>query len=228
MKKIAEEFDGFEIVISSVEDNKVEACLFELPHIKVTGISGNQVIADLKIKWEDRKKECVAQNEDIPISIHKKEFSGQFNTRIEPLLHKMLVREAHENKMSLNELVSRKLWRYVRRPYDWHGIDVVGVESSEVQSTVTIYVADFFGKIGLTFFLSNLRDVFSSKAISNGSEIFNYSSYFKERIKDFLVFLSSQTSAPVVGGNSGFSVRLIKCFIVGREDNFSIYRMKEF
>ena len=48
-------------------------------------------------------------NEEIPIPISAKSYSGKFQVRITPERHRMLAIEAAEQNVSLNRLVSDKL-----------------------------------------------------------------------------------------------------------------------
>ena len=48
-------------------------------------------------------------NEPIPQSLSERQYSGKFNIRIPPALHRALAIEAAENQISMNRLISNKL-----------------------------------------------------------------------------------------------------------------------
>ncbi len=57
-------------------------------------------------------KECYRDDgEEIPIAPSRKEYSGQFNVRIDKRIHRNLVLEATKAGISLNALVAQKLSR---------------------------------------------------------------------------------------------------------------------
>ena len=48
-------------------------------------------------------------NEPIPQPLSERQYSGKFNIRIPPALHRALAIEAAENQISMNRLISNKL-----------------------------------------------------------------------------------------------------------------------
>ncbi len=58
-------------------------------------------------------RECIEDmhtgNEDIPVPISTKKYSGKFMVRITPDAHRMLAIQAAEHGVSLNRLISSKL-----------------------------------------------------------------------------------------------------------------------
>jgi predicted HicB family RNase H-like nuclease len=66
-------------------------------------------IAELKTAWKMVKEDYRASNEEIPISPSRKDYSGQFNVRIDKRIHRALAIEAAKAGISLNALVAQKL-----------------------------------------------------------------------------------------------------------------------
>ena len=58
-------------------------------------------------------KECIddlkQNNEDIPLAISSRQYSGKFMVRVPPEVHRHLVIEAAESGVSLNRIASAKL-----------------------------------------------------------------------------------------------------------------------
>ena len=59
--------------------------------------------------WEGVKASYTQQGEPIPVAPSRKEYSGQFNVRLDRRLHQALAIEAAQAGLSLNALVSQKL-----------------------------------------------------------------------------------------------------------------------
>ena len=74
--------------------------LHENRHAAIEGITNlvKDVVADLE-----------ANGEKVPEPIAEKSYSGKFQVRIPPELHRRLAREAAEENVSLNRYVSHKL-----------------------------------------------------------------------------------------------------------------------
>jgi len=103
------DFDGFTIKLLEDESGDFIAHFVELPNISAFGSSPSNAIEELKIAWEETKKSYKENNEQIPIAPSRKEYSGQFNIRIDKRLHRQLAIEATDAGISLNALVAQKL-----------------------------------------------------------------------------------------------------------------------
>lgn len=103
-----DEFDGFSINVI-FEDDEWLAHFMEMPNISAFGDSPEQSIAELKIAWSAFKESCHKHGDPIPVSPAKKEYSGQFNVRIDKRVHRELAIEAARAGISLNALVAQKL-----------------------------------------------------------------------------------------------------------------------
>ena len=59
--------------------------------------------------WEAAKESYREHGEPLPVAPARKEYSGQFNVRIDKALHRRLAVEAGRAGISMNALVARKL-----------------------------------------------------------------------------------------------------------------------
>ena len=70
------------------------------PEAALKGI--RQVVADTVADMQ-------ASNEDVPVPLAEKHYSGEFRVRIPPETHRALAMQAAEQGVSLNRLASAKL-----------------------------------------------------------------------------------------------------------------------
>ncbi|MGL5874524.1 MAG: type II toxin-antitoxin system HicB family antitoxin [Xenococcaceae cyanobacterium] len=111
MSNKEDEFDGFTINLYKDDDGDWIAHFAELSNISAFGDSPQRAIAELKTAWEMVKEDYLASGEEIPIAPSRKDYSGQFNVRIDTRIHRALAIEAAKNGISLNALVAQKLAR---------------------------------------------------------------------------------------------------------------------
>jgi predicted HicB family RNase H-like nuclease len=104
-----DEFDGFSIHLLQDEDNDFIAHLVELPNVSACGSTVEEALLELKEAWDAMKESYRKHKEAIPIAPSRKEYSGQFNVRIDKRDHKALAIEAARVGLSLNALVAQKL-----------------------------------------------------------------------------------------------------------------------
>jgi predicted HicB family RNase H-like nuclease len=109
-----DQFDGFSIYLAEDEDGDFLAHFIELPNVSAFSDTPEKALRELKIAWEGVKSSYLKHNEPIPVAPTKKEYSGQFNVRIDKRVHKELAIEAAQAGISLNALVSQKLATSVR------------------------------------------------------------------------------------------------------------------
>ena len=102
------DFDGFIIKVVE-EDGEFVAYFADLPNVSAFAASPVEAIKELKIAWELIKESYVERGEAVPVAPQCKEYSGQFNVRVDKRLHRQLAAEASEFGISLNALVSQKL-----------------------------------------------------------------------------------------------------------------------
>ena len=111
------DFDSFAINLLLDEEGDWLAHFIELPNISAYGNTPEAAISELKIAWAAFKESCQKHGESIPIAPAKKEYSGQFNVRIDRRLHRDLAIEAARAGISLNALVTQKLFSTPRARY---------------------------------------------------------------------------------------------------------------
>lgn len=104
-----DQFDGFSIYLAEDEDGDFLAHFIELPNVSAFANSPEDALRELKLAWEGFKESYRNHNEPIPVAPAKKEYSGQFNVRIDKRVHRELAIEAAQAGLSLNALVSQKL-----------------------------------------------------------------------------------------------------------------------
>jgi len=104
-----DEFDGFSIELFKDDDGDWLAHFEELPNVSAFGDSPEEALNELSEAWEAMKESYLSSNEEIPMAPRKKEYSGQFNVRIDKRVHRALAIEAAQVGISLNALVANKL-----------------------------------------------------------------------------------------------------------------------
>lgn len=104
-----DQFDGFSIHLLQDKDEDYVAHFVELPNVSACGSTPEESLSELKIAWEAMKESYRKHGEEVPVAPTKKEYSGQFNVRIDKRIHKALAIEAARVGVSLNALVSQKL-----------------------------------------------------------------------------------------------------------------------
>ena len=102
-------FDGFSIELFRDEEGDWLAHFEELPQVSAFGNSPEQALEELNNAWKAMKESFIVHNEPIPVAPSRKEYSGQFNVRIDKRVHRALAVEAAQVGVSLNALVSQKL-----------------------------------------------------------------------------------------------------------------------
>ena len=83
--------------------------MVELPNVSAFANTPESALDELYVAWEGMEECYHDDGEDIPIAPSRKEYSGQFNVRIDRRIHRNLVLEATKAGISLNALVAQKL-----------------------------------------------------------------------------------------------------------------------
>ena len=109
MSKMRDQFDGFTLHLSQVADHEWLAHFVELPGVSAYGDSAEEVLTELETIWIAMKESYIEHHEPIPVAPSRKNYSGQFNVRLDKRLHRALAVEAAQFGLSLNALVSQKL-----------------------------------------------------------------------------------------------------------------------
>jgi len=108
MKK-HDRFDGYTVNVFLDDDGEYLAHFVEMPNISAFGESPEEALSELTIAWAGVKESYQKHDEPIPVAPARKEYSGQFNVRIDRRLHRALAIEAAKAGVSLNAIVSQKL-----------------------------------------------------------------------------------------------------------------------
>lgn len=203
-------FDGFEVKIRPSHNNEWEAYNCELPEFSASSPSPIQAVAKLFTSWIQEKNNCAISNRESPIPLSKQNFSGQFNTRIDPMLHKALVIEASKRGISLNTLVSKKLKESTKGPDQENEAKLIDIERSAQRSTVTILFENAqHQKLGLEFIRSNLGDELSDSTANSNEKLHNAfsSAPLRDVIQSFLAHHSFSSA----------NIPVIRCLIVSHQ-----------
>lgn len=93
----------------SAEDNEYVATCLELPSL--SWLANNQVKALKGVEHlvTSVVADLLASGEHVPEPLGERRYSGRFNLRVPPELHRELAVEAAEHGISLNRLVSDRL-----------------------------------------------------------------------------------------------------------------------
>lgn len=113
-----DELDGFSVHLLQDDDGDFVAHFVELPNVSACGSTAEQALFELKEAWEAMKESYQKHGDEIPIAPTRKEYSGQFNVRIDRRIHRALAVEAVRAGISLNALVAQKLQWSVGRQAD--------------------------------------------------------------------------------------------------------------
>ena len=101
-------FDDFSIELLQA-DGEWLARFEELPNVSAYGETTEEALQELAIAWEAMKLSYSEHGESIPVAPAQKDYSGQFNVRIDKRIHRALAVEAAQAGISLNALVAQKL-----------------------------------------------------------------------------------------------------------------------
>ena len=104
-------FDGYTINVFLDDDGEYLAHFVELPNVSAFGESPEDTLRELQTAWEGVKESYLKHGEPVPVAPARKEYSGQFNVRIDRRVHRALAIEAAKAGVSLNAIVSQKLAR---------------------------------------------------------------------------------------------------------------------
>ncbi|WP_353929646.1 type II toxin-antitoxin system HicB family antitoxin [Okeanomitos corallinicola TIOX110] len=93
----------------SSEDQEFIGLCAEFPSLSYLSENRNTALEGITNLVKDILVDMEQNGEEIPIPISEKSYSGKFQVRITPELHRRLAIEAAEEKVSLNRYVSYKL-----------------------------------------------------------------------------------------------------------------------
>jgi predicted HicB family RNase H-like nuclease len=107
-------FDGFSVYLAQDDDNDFLAHFVELPNVSAFGETTEKALHELETAWEAMKESYRKHDQPIPVAPMRKEYSGQFNVRIDKRVHRELAVEAANAGITLNALVAQKLAQSVK------------------------------------------------------------------------------------------------------------------
>lgn len=110
-----DEFDGFTIELFKNIDGDWLARFEELSNVSAFGKTPEEALQELQEAWALMKESYVSYNQSIPLAPSRKEYSRQFNVRVDNRIHRALAVEAFRAKISLNALVAQKLTLSVKQ-----------------------------------------------------------------------------------------------------------------
>jgi predicted RNase H-like HicB family nuclease len=95
----------------SVEDGEHVATVAEFPSLSWLAPTPVEALAGLADVVRDVLADLAASGEPVPAPLSERAYSGRFVVRVPAEVHRRLVREAAEQHVSLNRLVSDRLAR---------------------------------------------------------------------------------------------------------------------
>ncbi len=96
-------------VMWSEEDGEFIGLCAEFPSLSWLAPTSEEALKGIRSVVEECVRDMVQNNEDIPVPISTRRYSGKFMVRVPPEVHRHLAVEAAESRVSLNRLVSVKL-----------------------------------------------------------------------------------------------------------------------
>ena len=93
----------------SDEDSEFVGICAEFPSLSWLARTPESALRGIRRVVALTVRDLEKNGEDVPEPISTRKFSGRFVVRVPPDVHRRLVREARENRVSLNRLVSSKL-----------------------------------------------------------------------------------------------------------------------
>ena len=93
----------------SEEDKEYVGLCAEFPSLSWLDKSQDKAFKGIRTLVSETIEDMKSHHEAIPEPLSSKKFSGKFVVRVPAELHRELVLEAQENKVSLNRYVSNKL-----------------------------------------------------------------------------------------------------------------------
>lgn len=101
-------FDGFTVNLFE-EGGQWVAHFVELQEVSAFGPEPETALHELAQAWEAVKQTYDEEGQPVPVAPARKDYSGNFNVRIDRRVHRALAMEAARAGVSLNALVAQKL-----------------------------------------------------------------------------------------------------------------------
>jgi len=102
----------YQYIVSWDSDDEIfVARVTEFPSLAAHGDTAEEALSEIQIVVGDVVDDLRRSGEAIPAPLSERKFSGRFNVRVPPALHRSLVTQAAEQQVSLNQLITMKLAR---------------------------------------------------------------------------------------------------------------------
>ena len=108
-EKRDDRFDGYGVELFVDDDNDWLAHLSEMPEVSAFGPTPEKALSELATAWRLVKESYKQEGRPIPVPRSRRQYTGQFNIRIDKRVHRKLAIEAERNGLTLNALVAKKL-----------------------------------------------------------------------------------------------------------------------
>lgn len=95
----------------SAEDGEFVATCLELPSLSWLAATQIKALSGLRALVDEVIRDLAANDEPVPTPLAERHYSGRFNIRIPPDLHRELALKAADQHVSLNRFVSDRLAR---------------------------------------------------------------------------------------------------------------------
>lgn len=96
-------------VIWSAEDEEFVGTCAEFPRLSWLAETQGEALVGICDLVADVIEDLVSNGEPVPQPVSERKFSGKFQVRISPMLHRELAIKAAEENISLNRLIGTKL-----------------------------------------------------------------------------------------------------------------------
>ncbi|WP_017582420.1 type II toxin-antitoxin system HicB family antitoxin [Nocardiopsis valliformis] len=93
----------------SAEDEAYVGTVAEFPSLSWVASESSEAFEGIRQLAADTVEDMVATGEEPPLPIGERTYSGKFQVRVPPELHRQLVIEAAEQNVSLNRLAAMRL-----------------------------------------------------------------------------------------------------------------------
>ncbi len=93
----------------SEEDEEFVGLCVELPSLSWLATTAEKALKGIRSMVNECVNDMAQNNEDVPVPISTRKYSGKFMVRVPPEVHRHLVVEAAESGVSLNRIASAKL-----------------------------------------------------------------------------------------------------------------------
>ena len=103
------DFDGFSLELFLDAEEDWLAHFVELPNISAFGSTPEEALHELQEAWKAMKESYAKHDQPVSLAPTRRDYSGQFNVRIDRRVHRALAIEASQAGIRLNALVAQKL-----------------------------------------------------------------------------------------------------------------------